>query len=263
MAERGPKLAVLIDADNAAPGTAEGLFVEIAKLGEASLRRAYGDFSRATRSGWGKDLLGRYAIQAHQQFPYTTRKNATDIAMVIDAMDLMHSGRFDGFCLVTSDSDFTRLAARIREQGLDVYGIGAERTPESFRRACTRFIYTENFAATPAEPVLPRRTGPAPAPVTPAASPPPASAPPAARQPPSRAVPLIMKAIEELEEDAEGWLPLGRVGQILGNISTDFDPRSYGHAKLSDLVAATGHFEVDRSGRGMRLRVKPERRGAG
>jgi uncharacterized LabA/DUF88 family protein len=252
MADREPKLAVLIDADNAPAADAAALFVEIAKLGEASLRRAYGDFSRLTRKGWNMQALARHAIQPHQQFPNTTRKNATDIAMVIDAMDLVHSGRFDGFCLVTSDSDFTRLAARIREQGLDVFGIGRQSTPESFRQACTRFIYTENFA-TP-EPATPAAATP-----TPAAEPEPAPAPAPARLSPAQVVPRLRRAVDEIEGDAEGWVPLGRVGQILNNRYPDFDPRSYGYAKLSDLVDSTGQFEIDRSAPHLRMRPKPAR----
>ena len=122
------KLAVLIDADNTSPKVADGLFDEVAKIGEASLRRIYGDFSKGQQAGWEK-VLARHAILPSQQFAYTTGKNSTDITLVIDAMDLLHSGRFDGFCLVSSDSDFTRLAARIREQGVDVYGIGQAEDP--------------------------------------------------------------------------------------------------------------------------------------
>ena len=140
------KLAVLIDAENTSPKVADALFEEIAKIGEASLRRIYGDFSKGQLAGWERVLM-KHAILAQQQFANTTGKNSSDITLVIDAMDLLHSGRFDGFCLVSSDSDFTRLAARIREQGIDVYGIGQTKTPESFRQACTRFIFTENFAA--------------------------------------------------------------------------------------------------------------------
>ena len=138
------RLAVLIDADNTSPSIADGLFDEIAKIGEASVRRIYGDFSGQRLKSWA-DILSQHAIIPHQNFAYTAGKNASDIALVIDAMDLLHSGRFDGFCLVSSDSDFTRLAARIREQGADVYGFGAQKTPESFRQACRRFIYTENL----------------------------------------------------------------------------------------------------------------------
>jgi len=141
---RWPRLAVLIDADNASAKIVDGLFDEIAKIGEASVRRIYGDFSSARSKAW-TDVLARHAIIPQQQFAYTTGKHASDITLVIDAMDLLHSGRFDGFCLVSSDSDFTRLASRIREQGIDVFGFGEQKTPESFRQACRRFIYTENL----------------------------------------------------------------------------------------------------------------------
>ena len=141
---RSTRLAVLIDADNASAKIAGRLFEEIAKIGEASVRRIYGDFSGQRLKPWA-DILAQHAIIPQQQFAYTAGKNASDIALVIDAMDLLHSGRFDGFCLVSSDSDFTRLASRIREQGLDVYGFGERKTPESFRQACRRFIYTENL----------------------------------------------------------------------------------------------------------------------
>ena len=145
MAEpRSPRLAVLIDADNASAKIVDGLFEEIAKIGEASVRRIYGDFANPRSKAW-IDVLARHAIIPQQQFAYTAGKNASDITLVIDAMDLLHSGRFDGFCLVSSDSDFTRLASRIREQGIDVFGFGEQKTPESFRQACRRFIYTENL----------------------------------------------------------------------------------------------------------------------
>src|SRR5690606_34912715 len=146
---RAPRLAVLIDAENASPKIAEALFTEIAALGEASARRIYGDFASPQIAGWTK-VLARFAIQPQQNFANTKGKNSGDIALVIDAMDLLHSGRFDGFCLVSSDADFTRLASRIREEGVDVYGFGEQKTPESFRQACTRFIYTENLSAAPA-----------------------------------------------------------------------------------------------------------------
>lgn len=143
---RSPRLAVLIDADNASAKIADGLFEEIAKIGEASVRRIYGDFSSARSKAWA-DVLSTHAIIPQQQFAYTTGKNASDITLVIDAMDLLHSGRFDGFCLVSSDSDFTRLAARIREQGTDVFGFGEQKTPESFRQACRRvYLYREPAA---------------------------------------------------------------------------------------------------------------------
>ena len=189
---RSPRLAVLIDADNASAKIADGLFEEIAKIGEASVRRIYGDFSNARSKGWA-DILSKHAIIPQQQFAYTTGKNASDITLVIDAMDLLHGGRFDGFCLVSSDSDFTRLAARIREHGVDVFGFGEQKTPESFRQACRRFVYTENLlggaansqdAASRSQPL----------------------------QPPDAATPIIKKVIAQMESE-DGWVALGEVGK--------------------------------------------------
>lgn len=235
---RSPRLAVLIDADNTSAKIADRLFEEIAQLGEASVRRIYGDFTRTGLRGW-TDILAKHAIIAHQQFAYVTGKNASDIALVIDAMDLMHSGRFDGFCLVSSDSDFTRLAARIREQGLDVFGFGERKTPESFRQACRRFIYTENLL------------------VGSAAARPETGAP-VQVQSPSAAVPILRKVIEQMDSE-DGWVGLGVLGQRLANFASDFDPRSYGCAKLSDLVRKSGGFEIDSSeGRRLKVRLKPE-----
>jgi hypothetical protein len=235
---RPRRFAVLIDADNTSPRIAAGLFEEIAKFGEASVRRIYGDFSSPRLRGWA-DILQRHAIDPYQQFAYTTGKNASDIALVIDAMDLLHSGRFDGFCLVSSDSDFTRLASRLREEGADVYGFGARKTPESFRQACRRFIYTENLV-----------------PEVEAATAAPGGAPAAAVQPANAAVAILNKAITQMETE-DGWVGLGVVGRRLANIASDFDPRTYGFRKLSDLVRGTGAFDVDQSdGRAMRIRPK-------
>lgn len=241
---RSPRLAVLIDADNASSKIAQGLFEEIAKIGEASVRRIYGDFSGSRLKGWS-DILSTHAIMPHQNFAYTSGKNASDIALVIDAMDLLHSGRFDGFCLVSSDSDFTRLAARIREQGVDVYGFGEQKTPESFRQACRRFIYTENLLPEAPAPDRPDKLDARPASLT---------------RPPSEAVPLIKTAMAQLEDD-DGWVALGGVGQRLAVLSSDFDPRTYGFAKLGDLVEKTGAFEIDRGrDRGVYIRPTPRRR---
>jgi hypothetical protein len=237
---RAPRLAVLIDADNASSRIATRLFEEIAKIGEASVRRIYGDFSGTRLKAWA-DVLSMHAIRAQQNFAYTTGKNASDIALVIDAMDLLHTGRFDGFCLVSSDSDFTGLAARIREQGIDVYGFGEQKTPESFRQACRRFIYTENLL--PEAPTVeePERADQRPA---------------VARQSPSTAAPLIRKAISQLDDEG-GWVGLGRVGQRLAELASDFDPRTYGQAKLSDLVERAGQFESRRSESGhVQVRLK-------
>ncbi len=231
------RFAVLIDADNTSPRIAAGLFEEIAKFGEASVRRIYGDFSSPRMKSWA-DILQKYAIDPYQQFAYTTGKNASDIALVIDAMDLLHSGRFDGFCLVSSDSDFTRLASRLREEGADVYGFGAQKTPESFRQACRRFVYIENLLPE-AEVAVPEEGS--------------SKARPSA----SAAIPILTKAIAQMETE-DGWVGLGVVGQRLANIASDFDPRTYGFRKLSDLVRQTGAFEMDQpEGRAVRIRAKP------
>jgi uncharacterized LabA/DUF88 family protein len=235
---RSPRLAVLIDADNASSKIADGLFEEIAKLGEASVRRIYGDFSGVRSKGWA-DILSKHAIIPQQQFAYTTGKNASDITLVIDAMDLLHSGRFDGFCLVSSDSDFTRLAARIREQGIDVFGFGEQKTPESFRQACRKFVYTENLLATTHTNSgdTSRATNPL--------------------QSPSAATPVISKVIAQMESE-DGWVPLGAVGTQLANLASDFDPRTFGFRKLSDLVRKTNSFEIDHpEGGSLRIRIKP------
>lgn len=234
---RFPRLAVLIDADNTSAKIADGLFEEIAKIGEASVRRIYGDFANARLKGW-IEVLAQYAIIPQQQFAYTTGKNASDITLVIDAMDLLHSGRFDGFCLVSSDSDFTRLAARIREQGIDVFGFGEQKTPESFRQACRRFIYTEYLLPTAASNGSDT------------------SSTPKSLQPPSAATPVIRKVIGQMETE-DGWVPLGSVGTQLANLASDFDPRTYGFRKLSDLVRKTGTFELEQlEGKPLRIRVK-------
>jgi uncharacterized LabA/DUF88 family protein len=233
------RLAILIDADNTSSRIAAGLFEEVAKFGEASVRRIYGDFSGQRLKSW-VDILQRHAIDPYQQFSYTTGKNASDIALVIDAMDLLHSGHLDGFCLVSSDSDFTRLASRLREQGADVIGFGEQKTPESFRQACRRFIYTENL--------LPEAQASS------------SDAGPSAKalEPASAATPILNKAIAQIETE-DGWVGLGAVGQRLANIASDFDPRTFGYRKLSDLVRKTGAFDIDQpEGRAMRIKAKPK-----
>ena len=238
---RSPRLAVLIDADNASARIADGLFEEIAKIGEASVRRIYGDFSSSRSKAWA-DVLSKHAIIPQQQFAYTTGKNASDITLVIDAMDLLHSGRFDGFCLVSSDSDFTRLAARIREQGIDVFGFGEQKTPESFRQACRRFVYTENLL--PEAPANVERAGAKAAPL----------------QLPADAVPILVRVMEQMDTE-DGWVPLGAVGNQLANLASDFDPRTFGFRKLSDLVRQTNAFYLDQwEGRAIRIRPKLEKK---
>lgn len=240
---RTPRLAVLIDADNTSARISSGLFEEIAKIGEASVRRIYGDFSGTRLKAWS-DVLSTHAIMPHQNFAYTAGKNASDIALVIDAMDLLHSGRFEGFCLVSSDSDFTRLAARIREQGVDVYGFGEQKTPESFRRACRRFIYTENLLSGATGSI--EATGQA--------------RKPTAIRSPSAAAQLIRTAISQLD-DEDGWVALGRVGKRLAILASDFDARSYGKSKLADLVKSAGGFEIRRTEAGeVFIRLDPSQK---
>ena len=228
---RAPRLAVLIDADNVPASYAEAIFEEIAALGEASVRRIYGDWSALRLNAWAKKVAA-LGLVADQQFSNTKGKNASDIGLVIAAIDFLHSGLFDGFVLVSSDSDFTRLAARIREQGLDVYGIGEKKTPEAFRMACKRFIYVENLGVeeqrpTRADPETP--SGPSPKPGT--------------KDAPAKAIPLIIAAMRAIDPEGE-WYSLGQVGQYITQANPDFDTRTYGSAKLSDLVRKISRFEV-------------------
>ena len=242
-----PRLAVLIDAENASARIAEALFTEIATLGEASARRIYGDFASPQLAGWTR-VLAHFAIQPQQNFANTKGKNWGDIALVIDGMDLLHSGRFDGFCLVSSDADFTSLASRIREEGVDVYGFGERKTPEIFRQACTRFIYTENLTAPDERAEASSRAGRKPA----AAA---AAAPATGKSKPSEAARLIASVLVDMEEDGDGWVPAGGIANRLRNAYPDVDQRTYGYAKLSDLIRATGRFDVDTgSGGSMPLR---------
>ena len=235
-----PLLAVLIDADNISAKFAEAIFEEIASFGEASIRRIYGDFSGGAPQGWSKDKLAALAIVPHQQFANTTGKNASDIALVIDAMDILHSGRFDGFVLISSDSDFTRLASRIREQGLDVYGMGMRKTPAAFVKACKRFIYVENLMQEPQKPkprtpAKPGENGEAPAEL----------------EDPAK---LVVRAMDAIGQEDE-WYSLGQIGQFITAANPDFDTRSYGKKKLSDLVKELKRFET-KTGEGNQLLVR-------
>ncbi|WPC05763.1 NYN domain-containing protein [Pseudomonas benzenivorans] len=224
-------LAVLIDADNASAAMVEGLFEEIAKFGVASVKRIYGDWTQPNLGKW-KQVLLDHSIQPIQQFAYTRGKNATDSALIIDAMDLLYTRRFDGFCLVSSDSDFTRLAARLREEGLTVYGFGEEKTPAPFVSACDKFIYTEILRADAAqavdEPPANGDKAKAPAPAEPAK--------PAAKKKPQKVpVDFIAKLIDDID-DEDGWVELGVLGQNISKLRPAFDARLYGFKKLSDLI---------------------------
>jgi hypothetical protein len=227
------QLAVLIDADNAQAAVIEGLLAEIARFGEAIVRRIYGDFTSTASASW-KKVLQRYAIKPVQQFAYTTGKNNTDSTLIIDAMDLLYTRKFDGFCLVTSDSDFTGLAVRLREEGLTVFGFGEQKTPEAFRNACNKFVLTEVLRPKnrlPKPPVKKQAAG------NQGVSKPAAAAPQS--EGPSREFPtdFVLTALEQSVDDG-GWANLGTFGSYLTKLQPDFDPRLYGYKKLSDMVKA-------------------------
>jgi uncharacterized LabA/DUF88 family protein len=213
------RLAVLIDADNAQASIVTELLVEISRYGTATVKRAYGDWTVPNLKGW-KEHLHKHAIQPIQQFSYTSGKNATDSSLIIDAMDLLHSGRFEGFCLVSSDSDFTRLATRVRESGVAVYGFGEAKTPEPFVSACDRFIYTEILRPKPSNEGAPKGLATAPL------------------------AQIIRPAIEASARD-NGWAPLSAVGSILLKTHPSFDPRNYGFSKLGELIRKQPFLEVN------------------
>lgn len=241
------KLAVLIDADNAQPGVSDALIAEIAKYGVATVKRVYGDWTTPNLRGW-KDAANAHAIQPIQQFGYTTGKNATDSAMIIDAMDLLYTDRFDGFVLVSSDSDFTRLASRIRESGVTVYGFGERKTPKAFVSACDRFVFMD---------VL--RSGSDDQPDRPAPS---KKLTTKQLRADNSLVNLVRRGVDASSDD-EGWAHLGGVGSHIANQAPEFDPRNWGYGKLVDLVTAIGLFEMDRpkgpDGRTSSIRLREKR----
>lgn len=226
------RLEVLIDADNAQAAVIEGLLAEIARFGEATVKRIYGDFTASTSSSW-KKVLQRYAIKPVQQFAYTTGKNATDSTLIIDAMDLLYTRKFDGFCLITSDSDFTGLAMRLREEGLTVLGFGEKKTPEAFRNACHKFVFTEVLRpSTATEPNVSTQKAniePKVAPAQPVVD--------ATEQKLEFPKQFVLAALEQSIDDT-GWAHLGTFGSYLTKLQPDFDSRHYGYKKLSDLVKA-------------------------
>lgn len=236
MANDTPLLAVLIDADNTSYKHADAILKEVASLGEASVRRIYGDFSSSHMKGWS-NVQAEFGIVPHHQPANTVGKNASDIALVIDAMDLMHSGRFDGFVLVSSDSDFTRLALHLREQGLAVYGIGQQKTPEAFRKACKRFIFIENILGDQDKDYKSEE-----------------ASKPAEKRPLTEARDMIHRAMEAIEQE-DDWYTLGRIGQYMTSANPDFDTRTYGKRKLSDLVESLKTLEV-RRGPGNQMLVR-------
>lgn len=219
------KLAVLIDADNAQAAIIEDLLAEIAKYGTASVKRIYGDWTSPYLKSW-KEFLLKYSIQPIQQFGYTQGKNATDSALIIDAMDLLYTGEFDGFCLISSDSDFTKLAARIRESGLVVYGFGERKTPEAFVSACDKFVFTEVLRDEEEQQTIRKKS---------------------TRQlkQDTQLVNLLRNAVEA-SSDESNWAHLAPVGSYIAKKSSEFDPRNYGYEKLGELVEATDLFDMER-----------------
>lgn len=225
------RLAVLIDADNAQASVIEALLEEIARFGEATVRRIYGDFTSPASSSW-KKFLNKHSIKPVQQFAYTTGKNATDSTMIIDAMDLLYTRRFDGFCLVTSDSDFTGLAVRLREEGLQVFGFGEQKTPEPFRNACHKFIFTEVLRGPQLAASLETPTELATRAADQACNSDSFRPSQASLEFPGE---FLMEALDKSVDDS-GWSQLGTFGSYLQKIQPDFDSRLYGFKKLSDLV---------------------------
>ncbi len=223
--EKTERLAVLIDADNTQATIIEGLLSEVAKYGTASVKRIYGDWTSTALRSW-KEVLLEYSIQPIQQFGYTKGKNATDSAMIIDAMDLLYTGKFHGFCIVSSDSDFTKLASRIRESGLIVYGFGEKKTPAAFVSACDKFIYIEVLRAKINEnESLAKKSA-------------------AELKQDTRLVRLLRDAVEA-SSDESGWALLATTGSNIAKQSSEFDPRNYGYIKLGELLFATKLFDLE------------------
>ncbi|MBD8688651.1 MULTISPECIES: NYN domain-containing protein [unclassified Rhizobium] len=249
-------LALLIDGDNATPRIVKGLLAEIANYGTSSVKRIYGDWTKPNLNGW-KECLLEHSIQPVQQFAYTTGKNATDGAMIIDAMDLLYTGRFSGFCIVSSDSDFARLAARIREQGVTVYGFGERKTPRPFITACDKFVYFDVLNASVEEPATAEPTSARGVIEKTATKEISGLATRAATVEPTvpqkskidkALIGMLSKAVIATA-DEDGWVNLGAVGSHVAKQSPEFDSRNYGFARLSDLVEATEKFDIDRSGK--------------
>lgn len=225
-------IAMLIDGDNAQPSLIGNLLAEAAKYGVVAIRRIYGDWTTPNMNGW-RESLNSYAVLPVQQFRYTTGKNATDSALIIEAMDLLHAGNVGGFCIVSSDSDYTRLATRIREQGLFAMGIGRRNTPQALVNACEVFVHTENLTSEPHSDEQAEET------------------------PDADWIGMVESAIESTAQD-DGWAYLAAVGEIARNRNPAFDPRSYGHSRLYQLVqSAPSRFETKGGPNAIQVRVKP------
>ena len=245
MDNRDLRLAVLIDADNAPRTALREIMAEVAVYGTPTIKRIYGDWTMPNMDSW-KPLLLEHAISPVQQYSYTTGKNSTDSAMIIDAMDILYTGHCDGFVLVSSDSDFTRLATRLREAGMKVYGMGERKTPQPFIVACDRFVYIEVIRAAAASKELPAAKTAAPKKTAKKKAEAAASAPaPTHSTVPAPFVALIAESVEDLA-DEDGYAYLGDLGNLLLKKQPDFDPRNFGFSKLSKLVSSLrDQFEVD------------------
>ena len=244
------KFAVLIDADNSSIGAIPSVLEEVAKYGIASVKRVYGDWSSETLKNW-REVLLPHAITPVQQFAYTKGKDATDMILIIDAMDLLYAGALDGFCIVSSDSDFTPLASRIRENGLSVYGFGKKKTPEAFKKACDKFIYVENLIVDSdlknieeeylSEPTDKKLTETLKTVEQKALTQSKEYSPPETVD--RATLNLIYKAVKD-NADENGWANLSMVGQYISAVKPDFDSRNYGRAKLSGLIKTLNLFET-------------------
>lgn len=235
--EKDIRLAVLIDADNIPYSNVKGMMEEIAKYGTPTFKRIYADWTKPTVSGWKKVLLEN-AITPIQQYSYTTGKNSSDSALIIDAMDILYSGKVDGFCIVSSDSDFTRLATRLREAGMKVFGIGQKKTPAPFIVACDKFIYLEVIAVPDEEEsIIPSKT-PTDKPLLKVTK-------VVVDKLNKKTIHLIASSIDDLA-DENGWAFLGDVGNLLMKKQPNFDPRNFGFQKLTSLISSVTQFEIDK-----------------
>jgi uncharacterized LabA/DUF88 family protein len=231
------RLAVLIDADNISYSNIKAMMEEIAKYGTPTFKRIYGDWTKPTLVGW-KTVLLENAITPVQQYSYTVGKNSSDSALIIDAMDILYTGRVDGFCIVSSDSDFTRLATRLREAGMKVFGIGEKKTPPAFIASCNKFIYLEILKAeikpVPVKTTTVRTTAKTPVTVSTVDK---------------GLVKLVADSINDIAEE-DGWVFLGVLGNLVLKKQPDFDPRNYGYKKMIDLIKDIPEFEIDRRATG-------------
>lgn len=255
-------IALLIDADNASWHAIDPVLTVLAELGTVNIRRVYGNWSKPALSGW-RDMTIKHGIEPQQQFDITKGKNATDMKMTIDAMDLLFRGRVEGFGIMSSDSDFMPLATRLRQDGLPVYGFGQAKTPEGFKRACTRFIDVDKLMAAEEDDARPARSVPATKDAQPASASPPSSkeltalVQPALQPQPDPAIPtgtapideelvkLLIDAYSAVKRDEKGFVSLSAMGQLAANRSS-FDVRNYGYKRLSDLIAAVPNFQTER-----------------